>query len=76
MNWHYENAGNIVHAGWSLLLGKVTHEMAAELVIFSHDVEEEWFHVVVKGFGAKEELGQETEVLAVDRVLTAVDLEE
>ena len=40
--------------------------MAAGVVCLGHDVEEEGLHVVVQRFVVQEQLGQETQVLAVD----------
>lgn len=39
-------------------LREVAHEVAARVVGLCHHVEEERFHVVVKGFVVQEELGQ------------------
>jgi hypothetical protein len=50
--------------------------MAAETIVLRHDIEQERLYIVVEGLGAQEELGEQAEVLAVDRVLAAVDLEE
>ena len=50
--------------------------MAAELVVGGKDVEEEGFDVVVERLVVEEELGEETQVLAVDLVGVAVHLED
>ena len=50
--------------------------MASEFVIFCHDIEEEWFDIVVKSFGTKEELREKTQVLAVYWVLSAIHFKE
>jgi hypothetical protein len=50
--------------------------VAAVVVVFCHDIEEEGFHVVVQSFRAEEELREKTQILAVYRVLSAVDLKE
>ena len=46
--------------------------MAAELVVGGKDVEEEGFDVVVERLVVEEELGEKTQVLAVDLVGVAV----
>jgi hypothetical protein len=50
--------------------------VTAELVVFGHDVEEKRLDVIVERFGAEEELGEETKILAVHGVLAAVDFED
>ena len=47
-------------------LGEVADQVAAGVVCLGHDVEEEGLHVVVQRLVVQEQLGQETEVLAVD----------
>lgn len=71
-----EDTGYVVMAARPLLLREVANEMTAKLVVLRHDIEEEWLHVVVKGLGAKEEFGEETQILAVDGILATVDLED
>jgi hypothetical protein len=46
--------------------------MTAQLVIFSHDVEEKRLDVVIERFGTKEKFRKQTEVLAIYRILAAV----
>lgn len=50
--------------------------MAAQLVVFGHNVEEEGFDVVVERFGSEEQLSKQAEVLAVHRVLAPVDFKD
>ena len=53
-------------------LGEVSHEVAACVVCLSHDIEQEGLHVVVQRLVVEEQLGQQTQILAVDLVLLAV----
>lgn len=45
-------------------------------IVFGHDVEEEGLDVVVQRLRSKEEFREQTQVLAIDRVLATVNLEE
>ena len=47
-----QNAGDVVQTARSLFLREVSDEMTTKVIILSHDVEEEWFHIIVKSFGA------------------------
>lgn len=46
-------------------LGEVANKMAASLVIFREDVEQEWLHLKVKSFVVQEQFGEEAEILTV-----------
>lgn len=48
--------------------------MASFMVCIGHDVEQEWFDVVVQRLVVEEELGQQAELLAVLLVLATVHL--
>jgi hypothetical protein len=74
-DWEDEDAGNIVHTARSLFFREVSHEMTTELIVLGHDVEKEWFDIVIERFGAEEKFCEQAEILAVDRILTAIDLE-
>jgi hypothetical protein len=50
--------------------------VAAVSVVLGHNVEQEWLHIIVEGFGTQEKLGQEAKILTINWVLSAVDLEE
>ena len=50
--------------------------MAAPGVILSHDVEEEWLDSEVECLVLQEQLGHETQALAVDLVFLSVNLED
>ena len=50
--------------------------MFAVLVVFGHDVEEEWLDVIVKSLAAEKEFGEETEILTIYWILAAIDFEE
>ena len=39
--------------------------MEASIIVLSHDVEEKWVCVIVKGFVVEEQLGKEAEVLCI-----------
>jgi len=60
----------------TLFFGEVPDKVAAEFVVFRHDVEEKGFDVVVEGLGAEEEFREETKVLTVERVPPTVNFEE
>lgn len=49
-----------------LHLGKVSDQVTARVVGFSHDVKEEGFNVVVQSLVVQEELGQQAQILTVD----------
>ena len=46
--------------------------MAALLVHLCQNVEQKWLHVEVEGLVVQEQFGRQTEVLAVDLVVTAI----
>ena len=50
--------------------------MATPRVALGHNVEEERLNVVIQGLVVQEQLGQQAQVLAVDFLLLAVDLED
>ena len=50
--------------------------MTTIIVILSHDVEQERFHVVVERLRSEKQLGEQTKILAVYWVLPAINLEE
>lgn len=47
-------------------LGEIPDQVAAGVVSLRHDVEEEGFHIIIKGFVVQEKLCQQTQVLTVD----------
>lgn len=47
-------------------LGEIPNQVAASVVSLGHDVEEEGFNIVIKGFVVQEKLCQQTQVLTVD----------
>ena len=47
-------------------LGEVSHEVAAGVVCFSHNIEEERLHVIIKRLVIQKELGQKAQVLTID----------
>lgn len=49
-----------------LHLGKVSDQVTARVVGFSHDVKEEGFNVIVQSLVVQEELGQQAQILTVD----------
>ena len=70
----HDAAHVVVH--WAqLLLAKVADKVGAVRVGLGEDVEEERLDVVAQRLVVEEELGEEAQVLAVDLVLAAVDLE-
>ena len=71
-----EDAGYVVEGGGTLFFGKVANKVAPKFVVFGHDVEEEGFDVVVEGLRAEKKLRKQTEILAVDGVLAAVDFKD
>jgi hypothetical protein len=73
---HDENARHIIETARPLLLREVSHKVAAKFVVLGHDIEEEGLDIVIQRLRSKEQLGHQAEVLAIDRVLAAVDLEE
>lgn len=40
--------------------------MTALLIVFSESIKKEWFYVIVQSLVIQKQLGQETQVLAVD----------
>ena len=50
--------------------------MASEFVVLGHDIEKKGFDIVVQRLRTEEELGQEAEILAVERIASTVDFEE
>lgn len=73
--WHGHNARHIILLLAVFLFGEVSYQVAALLVILGEDVEQKGLHIVVEGFVVQEQLGQQTEVLAVDLVGVAIHLE-
>lgn len=70
------DAGDVVALGRTVfLLAEVADEVAAVPVVLRHRVKEERLDVVVEGLVVEEQLGQQAQVLAVDLVDVAVDLE-
>jgi hypothetical protein len=49
--------------------------MAAVVVVFRHDIEQERFHIVVERLGTQKQLCEKTKILAIHRVLSAIDFE-
>lgn len=47
-------------------LGEIADEVTPCVVRFGHHVEQERLHVVIQSFMVQEELGEETQVLAVN----------
>ena len=54
------------------LLAEVAHHMATVLVAYGHNVKEEGLHIVVQSLVVQEELGNETQILAIDLLLLAI----
>ena len=48
--------------------------MSSLLVHLTQDVEQEWLHIKIKCFVVQEQLGQKTQVLAVDLVVCSIHL--
>ena len=57
-----------------MYLGEVPHNVAALFVHLCQNVEEKWLHIKVECLVVRKEFGQQTEILAVDLVVTAVHL--
>lgn len=76
MNGQHKDAGHVVERAWAFLLREVAHEMAAIIVVLCHDIEQEGFHVVVESLRTQEQLGEKTEVLTINWILTTIDFEE
>lgn len=57
-------------------LREIADDVEAARVLFGHHVEEEGRRIVVKRLMVEEEFRQQAEILCVDLVLAAVDLEE
>ena len=64
--WHDHNAGYIVLLLTGLLLGKIPHQVTSLAIVLGQDVEQKGLNIVVQGLVVQEELGEKTEVLAVD----------
>lgn len=47
-------------------LGEIPDEVTPRVVCLGHHVEEKRLHVIIQSFMIQEELGEETQVLAVD----------
>ena len=50
--------------------------MAAVVVVFRHNIEQKGFYVVVERLGTQEQFGEQTQVLTIHRVLSAINFEE
>lgn len=55
-------------------LGEIPDEVAPCVVCLGHHVEEKRLHVVIQGFMVQEELGEETQVLAVNLLIQHVNI--
>ena len=62
------------HCIASTCLREVPHDVASLLVHLSQYVEQEWFDVKVECLVVQKEFGHETEVLAVDLMITTIHL--
>jgi hypothetical protein len=49
-----------------IYLGEIANHMAAILISISHDIKEERFNIIIERFMIQKELGQETQILAVN----------
>lgn len=59
------STGMRLGASWEYL-GEVADEVATFAVVLGQDVEKEGLHIIVEGLVVQEQLGQQTQVLAVD----------
>lgn len=75
-HWKGHDAAEVVFLRTAFLLAKVPDEPCANVIDIGDHIEEEGLDIVEKGLVVQKHLGQETEVLAVDLVLAAVDLED
>ena len=73
---HRHDARDVVLLLAGLLLGEIADEVAALAIVLGQHVEEEGLHVVVEGLVIQKQLGEETEVLAVDLAGHAVHFED
>lgn len=55
-------------------LTEVSHDVTTLIVGHGHDVEQKWLNVVVKRLVIEEELGEQTQLLAVLLVFATVHL--
>ena len=76
MDREHEDARHVILTAGPLFFREITDKMTAKFVAFSHDIEQERFNVIVESFGSQEKLGQQAEILTIDRVFATVDLEE
>ena len=74
-HWQCHDAADVVVFRTELLFAEVADEMGAGIVRLRHNVKQERFDVIEERFMVQEHLGEKAEVLAVDLVLTPVDLE-
>ena len=74
MLWECQNACEIVSLCRVLLLAEVPDHVAAGLIDFRYDVKVERVNIIIEGLVIKEKLGEETQILAVNRFQRAVDL--
>lgn len=51
---------------FSTNLGEISDQVAASVVSFCHDIEEEGLNIVIQSFVVQEKFGQQTQVLTVD----------
>lgn len=49
--------------------------MAAFLIIFCKDIEEEWFNIIIQGFVVQKEFGQQAKILTVNFAHISINLE-
>ena len=76
MNRKDEDTGDVVERAGPFLFREVAYKVTAIVIVLGHDVEQKRLHVVVQSFRTQKELRKKTKVLAVNRVLTAVDFKE
>ena len=69
-----KDAGDIVVQVAVLLLAEVSHDVAAVTVRDSHNVKQEWLHIIVKGFVVQKGLGNQAEILTILFVLLPANL--
>ena len=76
MDWENEDARDVVQTARSFFLGKVADEVLAIFVVLGHDIEKKWLDVVVECLTSQEQLRQQAQVLTINGILAAIDLEE
>ncbi len=76
MDREHEDARHVILTAGPFFFGKITDKMTAKFVALRHDIEQEGLNVIVESFRPQEKLGQQAEILTIDRVFATVDLEE